>query len=166
MIKWAYVFVVILLFSACIRQKVDEATTTQVSSQMTTTTKATTTSTTAQSTTTTRPLVQNPEINISLSTDKDVYHSNELMSINVVVDSSHDLDVLLRIYGISAGYYRIDKTESMALLRGLNQKSFSYQTPRCYGCAGIQPGSYNVNVDVIYNSEVIASSTTEIEMQQ
>lgn len=89
------------------------------------------------------------------------------MNIAVVMDSSDDLGgVKIKIYGIKSGYYRIDKTEELELEKGLNEKTFSYQTPGCYGCAGIKPGLYNITVDLLYNEEVIASATTEIEMQQ
>jgi len=143
-----------ILISGCVQEKIETTTTTQTTSTTTTTT-------------TTIPIVSNPEVEMSLSTDKETYHSNELMNITVAINSSSNLqEVNVRVYGINARVYRIDKTEKRNLTIGTNTITLSYKTPRCYGCAGITPGTYQINANLTYNGNVIASTTKNVEIRQ
>lgn len=155
------VFVVLLigfLISGCVQEKTETTTTT--------TTSSTTSSTTTSSTSTTT-VMPDQEVEISLSTDKETYHSNEHMDIAVTIDSPAIFrDVGVRVYGIKAGSYRLDKTEKMNLSIGVNTLTFSYKTPRCTGCAGIRPGNYQINVDLIYTNDFIARATKNVEIKQ
>ena len=104
---------------------------------------------------------------LELSTDKEIYHSNELMNITLVINSSNDIeDVTLRVYGINARYYRLDETRRINMETGTNTVEFTYKTPRCYGCAGIIPGTYQINADLTYNNETIANITKDIGIEQ
>ncbi len=104
---------------------------------------------------------------ISLSTDKETYHSNEHMDIAVTIDSPAILrGVGVRVYGIKARTDRLDKTEKINLTIGVNTITFSYKTPRCTGCAGIRPGTYQINVDLIYNNDFIARATKNVDIRQ
>jgi hypothetical protein len=171
------VFFIGFLFSGCVQEDAGTTTSTMVttsSTAITTTTIQPTTSLAASSTTTSistsgtsTTIASNPEVEASLSTDKGLYHSNELMDITVTVDSSSSLrDVDVRVYGINSRYYRLDKTEKKDLDVGLNTIKFSYKTPPCTGCAGISPGTYQVSVDLIYNGNVLATATNDVEIRQ
>lgn len=168
-----FVLVVGVLISGCV-QKGIESTTTSVTSSNTlqatsTTTSSTTTSstTTSSTTSTTTTVISNLEMEIILSTDKETYHSNELMNITATINSSDEVrGVDIRVYGINAGFHRLDKTGGINLDQGVNTRTFTYKTPRCYGCAGISPGTYRINAELVYNGEIIASSTIEVGIEK
>ncbi|RLI91540.1 MAG: hypothetical protein DRO89_03775 [Candidatus Altiarchaeales archaeon] len=156
------VLVIGILINGCVQEKMEVTTTSTISAP---TIPLTTITTSTTGTTTT--VVSNLGVGLSLSTDKETYRSNELMNITVTINSSSKLsDVNVRVYGINARHYRLDKTEKMDLNVGTNTVTFSYKTPRCYGCAGITPGIYQINADLSYNNNVIASTTVDVEIKQ
>lgn len=109
----------------------------------------------------------NPNIkSVSLLTDKDVYYSNELMNITVIIDSENIIEnVDVRVYGINARRNRLDKTEKVGIKEGLNTVNFLYKTPSCYGCAGISPGIYKINAEVKYDNKTI-NKIKEVEIRK
>ena len=90
----------------------------------------------------------NTELDIlSFSTDKKTYHSKERMNVTIVIKSSDILEnVSVKVYGIKDrhGNYRLNAEKSINLSKGINTIPFTYTTPSCYGCAGINPGSYRL----------------------
>ena len=104
---------------------------------------------------------------VYLETDKGLYHSGEIIKINSVINSSSAFnDVKVRFYGIYAGRYRLDSNKTVDLIEGKNNITFDYKAPNCYGCSGIKPGTYSINVDVIYNNSTIGSKSIDIEIRQ
>ncbi len=153
-----FILVLVVVSCGCVQEKTETTTTTSTSS---------TTSSTTTSSTSTTTVIPNQEVEISLSTDKETYHSNEHMDIAVTIDSPAILrDVGVRVYGIKAGSYRLDKTKKVNLTAGINTITFSYKTPRCTGCAGIRPGNYPINVDLIYGNDFIARATKNVDIRQ
>ncbi|MEA3255524.1 MAG: hypothetical protein U9Q22_06785 [Candidatus Altiarchaeota archaeon] len=167
-----FVLMVGILISGCVQKETESTTTSSTSSttlQATSTTTSSTSSTTLQATTTsttsTTTVISNLEMGIILSTDKETYHSNELMNITATINSSDEVrGVDIRVYGINAGFHRLNKTGGMNLDQGVNTRTVTYRTPRCYGCAGITPGTYMINADLVYNDKVVASSTIDVEI--
>jgi len=113
-------------------------------------------------------VIQSPSLEIlSLKTDKDLYHSGEIINITADVSSPVNLDnVKVRFYGIYSRTYRLDKTETISPNQGENTITTAYTAPRCYGCSGISPGTYQISVDVVYNNQTLASSSKDIEIRQ
>ena len=104
---------------------------------------------------------------INLATDKELYHSGEMMHITVNVNSPVSLNnVSVKFYGIHASKYRLDQTKIVDLHEGENIITLGYNAPRCYGCAGISPGTYQISADVIYNEETLATASVDIEIRQ
>ena len=104
---------------------------------------------------------------ITLETDTDVYHSGEIIHITSQIQSPADINgVLVRFYGIDAGRYRLDETITTNLVKGENTIAFEYTAPSCNTCSGINPGVYNINVDVMDNQETLVSETINIEIRQ
>ncbi len=98
-----------------------------------------------------------------IETDKDVYHSRELLSFNVTIDSSVALDdVTVRASGISG---KMDIAEMASLAEGENVVEFEYTLPSCNRCSGISPGDHEVSVHLVYG-DVIAEDSIAIEIQQ
>jgi hypothetical protein len=124
-----------------------------------------------QTTTTVEKTLENlknlKNLKISLSTDKELYHSNELMNITVEVNSPEELkNARIRVYGIYSGRYRLNEEKEVDLEIGKNNISFLYKTPRCYGCAGISPGVYEINAELEYDGEIKINETKSVEIRQ
>lgn len=104
---------------------------------------------------------------INLATDKELYHSGEMMHIAFDINSPVAINNLsVRFYGIHAGNYRLDQTKIVNLTKGENTIRIDYNAPSCYGCAGISPGIYQISADVIYDEEILTNTSVDIEIQQ
>jgi len=104
---------------------------------------------------------------IDLTTDKEIYHSGEIIHITTLINSPVELtNTTIRFYGIYAERYRLDQTKSVDLNKGENNITLDYNAPKCYGCSGISPGTYKINTDVAYNGETLANSSIDIEIRQ
>ena len=103
----------------------------------------------------------------SLNTDKELYHSGEMIHIAFNINSQTVLNnVSIRFYGIYSRIYRLDQTKIVDLIMGENTITLDYQAPRCYGCSGISPGTYQITADVIYNNEILTNNSISIEIRQ
>jgi hypothetical protein len=105
--------------------------------------------------------IKNMEIK-SLSTDKDAYFSRETMTISLLLHSRIESDADIEIRGIS-DKLRISQAEHLNI--GDNNITFQYETPSCYGCAGISPGEYNITAYIRYNNKTIESPVHWIELK-
>lgn len=174
------IFTLLFLISCCVDKKkenfqeVEITETTEVTIiALTQETTTVTTITTTKKLTTTRILTTTTYtkipsvINLSFSTDKELYHSNEIMKIKVFVNSEDEIkDTLVKVYGIMSGYYRLNIEERRNLNKGLNEINFEYRTPSCTGCAGIRQGNYEITAELIYNDKTIKKETKNIEIRQ
>lgn len=108
-----------------------------------------------------------PEISIALSTDKELYHSNEIMKVTVDIECNIQVrNATLRVYGIHASRYRLDKNQAVNLEPGNNTVVIDYKTPSCNRCSGIRPGTYEVSAELSYGGIGAAKATKNIEIQQ
>ncbi|MBW3003278.1 hypothetical protein KY337_01845 [Candidatus Woesearchaeota archaeon] len=103
---------------------------------------------------------------LTLTTDMPLYHSNEMIHLNANLESMTDINATVRFYGINASRLRIDETIDSVLVKGVNDVSFDYQAPRCYGCAGVKPGTYQIAVDVISGNLTMATASVDVELMQ
>ncbi|MBN2422059.1 hypothetical protein JXB41_02435 [Candidatus Woesearchaeota archaeon] len=110
------------------------------------------------------------EVNIiDLNADKELYHSNELMKINVLIESNQDINgVNLKVYGIySKNSYRLSYSEKINLTKGNeNLVEVHYTTPRCNTCSGISEGIYDIMAELDFNEEKLAEKTISVEIRQ
>ena len=101
---------------------------------------------------------KNTEISIlNVSTDKALYHSAEVLNLNIIVNSNEDVEnVSAKASGIN-GRMNLEKTVS--LKKGENLVSFTYTLPRCNVCGGISAGTYEISCGVYYNNISVQNST-------
>ncbi len=103
-------------------------------------------------------------LNVKVEVDKKLYHSGENILTKVTINSPFAIpDVYLRVYGIYANRNRIEEYRQVSINEGDNTFEFTFTTPKCYGCAGISPGMYDIAVDV---APIVSTGKTEIEVQQ
>ncbi len=117
-------------------------------------------------TTTTENFIKE-NLTLSVSADKQIYHSGDKINVSVKIESSIFIeDAIVKVYGIYAGSYRIEDTKDVIIYPGKRELSFAFTTPRCYGCSGISPGVYNLSVEVIYAGSVLKSKTINLTVEQ
>lgn len=105
---------------------------------------------------------------INVSTDKELYKSGTTANITTTIESSGDLNnAVIKLYGIKAkGKYKLNKAANLNLTPGKNLKSGILTLPRCNKCVGINPGTYSIYADLVYNGTVISKSSKNIELRQ
>jgi hypothetical protein len=105
----------------------------------------------------------------SVTTDKDLYHSNEIMNITIMVNSAGNMDnTTARIEGISDenGKMRISHEMPANLSAGPNILFYAYKLPSCSKCAGLDAGTYQVNVTLIRNGSPVSNMTHSFQLEQ
>jgi len=106
---------------------------------------------------------------VNVSTDKDLYHSNEVMVINVTVSSPGTLtNTSLRFDGLRDNYgrERISHDIPGDLKPGETNITYSYNLPPCSICAGFSPGKYSFNVSLVQGTTVLSNMTHFIQIEQ
>ena len=104
-----------------------------------------------------------------VTTDRDTYHSGEIMNITAVLKSSTDVSgVYINISGITnkRGKNLLIKETTTNLTRGLNNVTFAYKMPACSSCSGISEGMYHFNTSVVYGNVTVANSTCSVILKQ
>ncbi len=106
-------------------------------------------------------------VSMSIITDTEVYHSGEYMEARISTASNRDLDsVIIKFYGIQnkVGSYEVNKEQIVEIKAPGEETVFLVVMPRCYGCAGMESGEYELTAELIYNNEIIASTTKTVEL--
>ncbi len=107
------------------------------------------------------------KISMSILTDTETYHSGEFMEARVSTACDKDLDsAIVKIYGIKDkfGKYNINEEKIVQINSPGNETVFLVRMPRCYGCAGISPGEYEVKAELIYNNIVVGNTSKTITL--
>lgn len=146
---------------------VDKTTTTQTKTTSTVTTGSIT-STSTLMTITTSTTKTSVELDVSIESDRELYHSNELINITVTVISEKEIGgAALRVYGLKkSSYYYLDKKENIDIKAGVNVYRYEMKTPRCNVCSGIKAGTYNINAEITYLGGVVGAGIKEVEIRQ
>ncbi|MDD1714625.1 MAG: hypothetical protein LUQ61_05110 [Methanoregulaceae archaeon] len=106
---------------------------------------------------------------LSVSTDKDLYHSNEIMHVTVEVSSSRSLDnTTLLFSGIEDRYgdFKLNDTLSANLTPGTNTLVYEHTMPSCSHCSGLDPGDYQFNVTLGRNGAILDTVNHTIRIEQ
>jgi len=115
----------------------------------------------------TLPEQQAPQIeSIEISTDKETYSSNELMRVQVIVNSvSESKNLQLAFSGLRTGDRDIIyDVIPVNLTIGRNLIMYGYKLPECNTCNGIAPGKYMIYADLYYGRN-IANVSKEITLK-
>jgi hypothetical protein len=102
----------------------------------------------------------------SASTDKPLYHSRELMWVNLTLASDTGGEAEITVHGIASGgleHMRMAVNRSVGA--GLTRFALQYRLPACNGCAGIIPGTYAITAEAGISGMRVARNTT-VELRQ
>lgn len=105
---------------------------------------------------------------VSITPDKEVYHSHESMKLDISLDSSHGLqNVTVNANGLKNKYGKIlfNETVVVDLVQGVSNVTFSYTMPTCSSCKGLKRGEYIVNIIIIYQEEILVNGTTNVTLR-
>ena len=99
----------------------------------------------------------------SVEVEKALYHSSELMSFDVIIDSDTALEgVEVKASGIAG---RMSITETVDIVEGENVVGMEYKLPSCNTCSGIRPGNHSFDVNIYYG-ELIDGDKVTVEIRQ
>ncbi len=105
----------------------------------------------------------------SVTTDKDLYHSNEVMMMKIIVNSTGSSnDTFLKIEGITDTYgqTRLSHVMPANLTPGPNSFLYDYHLPSCSKCSGLDPGTYPINVTLEKNGTIISNLSIKVNLEQ
>lgn len=105
----------------------------------------------------------------SVITDKDLYHSNDVMMMKILVNSTgFTTDTSLKIEGItdSYGQTRLSHIMRANLSPGPNIFMYDYHLPSCSKCSGINPGSYPISITLEKNGTIISNKSIAVNLEQ
>jgi hypothetical protein len=113
--------------------------------------------------------VTHPEkpLSMNFSMNRASYVSNSAAVAFVNLSGgSPGTNATLRISGIpsNSGGLKISGSREVSLGRGL-EENFTFQMPRCYGCAGVAPGDYNVLAEVLVNGTLVMNASFRIRLE-
>ena len=106
---------------------------------------------------------------ISITPNKEVYHSREHMTINISLESSDIMkNATINVTGLKnrIGQILLHKFRVVNLVKGINNITFEYTLPSCSSCEKLDPGTYPINVTVSYNGKIIAKGTKDIQLER
>ncbi len=100
---------------------------------------------------------------VDLSTDRELYHSAEVMNLSVTIYSMTGLEgVRLTAKGVKN---KLDMIKTVNLSAGTNRFDFIYKLPSCNTCGGIGAGTYDIQCEVSHNN-ITVKNTTYVELRQ
>jgi hypothetical protein len=105
----------------------------------------------------------------SVTTDKDLYHSNDVMMMKILVNSTGiTTDTSLKIEGITDTYgqTRLSHIMRANLTPGPNTFLYDYHLPTCSKCSGLDPGNYPINVTLDKNGTIISNLSITVHLEQ
>jgi cytochrome c biogenesis protein CcdA len=90
---------------------------------------------------------------LSISTDKDVYHSNETLKARVDFNSPNSGKGQVQVSGIRNAFNRalINETRDVNIEKGYNGFDFEFTSPSCEECSALSPGEYAINATVDFD---------------
>ena len=91
-----------------------------------------------------------PQELFSISTEKDVYHSNETLKVHLDFNSTKEGSAMLQVAGIKNLFGKAMVTESRDVImnKGDNGFDFDFTTPSCEECDAVSPGVHYLNASV------------------
>ncbi len=93
---------------------------------------------------------------LSISTEKNAYHSNESLKVHVDFNSTREGKAQLRVAGINNSFGRAmaEETREVILKKGDNGFDFDFTTPSCEECSAVSPGEHQLNATVSHGGKI------------
>ena len=105
----------------------------------------------------------------SATTDRDLYHSGDIMTITISISASGQMDnTTVRLEGIEdrRGNAHLTHDIPANLSWGPNTFFYEYALPHCSSCAGILPGDYDILVTLEKDSEILDTANLTVTLEQ
>ena len=106
---------------------------------------------------------------LSVTTDNDLYHSNNVMKITVTVTSSGTINkAAVNITGITDRYGddKLVHVMPVNLSPGTNTLTYNHQLPSCSHCSGLDPGTYSFNITLERDGMIMDQTNHSIRIEQ
>jgi cytochrome c biogenesis protein CcdA len=111
---------------------------------------------------------------LSISTNKDVYRSNETLKVHINVNSTIEGKATLTVAGIKNSFGRemVNETRDILIKRGDEGFDYVFITPSCEECTAVSPGMHYINASLtiggntyqIYNTIILEREQTNISI--
>lgn len=85
-----------------------------------------------------------------LATDKEIYHSNETLLVDIEFNATQAGAAQIMVSGIRNDFGRalINQSRDEDLKKGKNIFKFEFSTPSCEACSALSPGVYAINATI------------------
>ena len=106
---------------------------------------------------------------VSVSTDKDVYHSRDTMKITVSFESDGEIgNATLHLRGIEDrhGDAQLHKSIPIHFPKGMHTEAYDHTLPACSSCSGLNAGNYTINATLVQDGVVVSSMTHSFRLEQ
>ncbi|OPX66655.1 MAG: hypothetical protein A4E37_01876 [Methanoregulaceae archaeon PtaB.Bin056] len=106
---------------------------------------------------------------VSVSTDKDLYHSRDTMKISVSIESEGDLgNATLQLRGIEDrhGDCQLHKEIPVTVSKGSHIQVYDHKLPACSSCSGLNAGNYTINATLVQNGVPVSYMTHSFRLEQ
>ncbi len=118
----------------------------------------------------TSPVSEGPVAVASFQTDKNLYHSKEMMQLQVSISSGSPVqNATVHIWGIidRHGDTHLIRDIPVELKPGMTTITTEYQLPSCSKCSGIDPGNYTLNLKVVRDgNQLLAVGSRTVHLEQ
>ncbi len=90
------------------------------------------------------------ENTLTISTEKEVYHSNETLKVHIEFNSTKEVEANIQVSGIKNLFGRamLYETREVILKKGDNSFDFEFKTPSCEDCSAVTPGAHFINATI------------------
>lgn len=92
----------------------------------------------------------NQENTLNISTEKEVYHSNETLRVHIEFNSTKEVGANIQVSGIKNLFGRamLSETREVILKKGDNSFDFEFKTPSCEECSAVARGAHFLNATI------------------
>ncbi len=92
----------------------------------------------------------NQENTLNISTEKEVYHSNETLRVHIEFNSTKEVEASIQVSGIKNLFGRamLSETREAILKKGDNSFDFEFKTPSCEECSAVAQGAHFLNATI------------------
>ena len=104
---------------------------------------------------------------VYVKSNKKIYNSGDNMRLVIDLKNFTIEDILkIQVVGIktSRGNFALNKIREVEIKENPYRVVFHVKLPSCSKCAGIAPGKYSIQVNILQKGEVVKNEVMEIEL--